>query len=86
LGLGAEVFEEVCWRHGHEQIIALLKTLRNRLSAGYGVITRLKHAENKASAATQQRRLAEALVGSNRDHRAASGQAAGTVPANLCRA
>ena len=86
LGLGAEVLEVDCWRYVHRQSIALLKTLCNRLSAGYGVIARFKPAENKASQTATERRLAEALAESEHVLRAASGQAAGTVPANVCRA
>ena len=86
LGLGAEVLETVCWRYVHSEIVALFKSLRNRLSAGYSVIERLKPAENQASPTVTKQRLAEALPESEHVQRAASGQAAGTVPANLCRA
>ena len=86
LGLGAEVLEAVCWRHVHKKSIALLKSLRNRLSAGYSVIARFRPAENKASPTATKWRLADALAESEHAQRAASGQAAGTVPANLCRA
>ena len=86
LGLGAEVLEVECWRYVHRQSIALLKSLRNRLSAGYSGIARLKPAENKAYTTVIKRRLAETLDESENAKRAASGQAAGTVPANLCRA
>jgi hypothetical protein len=47
LGLGAEVLKVECWRYRHKQSIALLKSLRNRLSAGLRGITHAKPAENK---------------------------------------
>ena len=39
LGLGAKVLEMKDRRCGHKQIIPLLKTLRNRLTAGLRVLT-----------------------------------------------
>ena len=39
LGLIAKGMKWVCWGHRHELIIPLFKPLRNRLSAGYRVLT-----------------------------------------------
>ena len=50
LGLWAEVLKVMCRRGCHVLIISLSKSLRNRLSAGYSVITLMKPAENKAYA------------------------------------
>jgi hypothetical protein len=50
-GAGSQVLplgNERGLRCGHRQIITLLKTLCNRLSAGYNVFTYVKAAENKA--------------------------------------
>ena len=49
LGSWSEVMELVCWRYVHLKSVAPFKSSRNRLSAGYSVITRFKPAENKAS-------------------------------------
>ena len=61
LGLGAKVGELKNWRSGHRGIIALLKTLRNRLAAGLRVWPLRKCRVSAPYKAMMPRRAAETL-------------------------
>ena len=58
--------KEMGWRHGHTYIIALSKTLRNRLRATYSVFIRVKPRIFKLCEGYEARRVAVLLISEDR--------------------